>query len=57
MPTACGLIARGNAGEKPARDRNRYLNTAFPRHFLTLRFEAGLRAREFWRIAFPRPGV
>ena len=34
-------------------DRNRHLNTAFPRHFLTQRFEAGLRAHEIWRAAFP----
>jgi len=34
-------------------DRNRHLNTASPRQFLTLRFEAGLRAHEIWRAAFP----
>src|SRR4030067_1014369 len=43
---------RGNLNS----DRNRHLNTASPRHFLTQRFEAGLRAHEIWRTAFPWRG-
>lgn len=38
---------------KTGSDRNWHLNTASPRHILTQRFEAGLRAHEIWRVAFP----
>jgi len=38
---------------KTGSDRNWHLNAASPRHFLTQRFEAGLRAHEIWRAAFP----
>jgi len=47
------LMARGNTGGNLNSDRNWHLNTASPRHFLTQRLKAGLRACEFWRAAFP----
>jgi len=46
-------MARENTTGNLNPDRNWHLNTASPRYFLTQRFEAGLRAREFWRAAFP----